>query len=67
MCITWADMRSEEEEVFLHLLCVNCYRKVSDAAKRGEVASILDRSPTDWEFCRNCMEKIREEQGRDYM
>ena len=46
-----SDYRECMEKLWLNMLCSSCRGRVKAAKKNGEVRSLLDKEPEDWEFC----------------
>ena len=57
MCITSADVRPEEEQAILDVLCESCLDKV-DRKLQGTGKTLFDFAPEEYGICPQCMKEI---------
>ena len=60
MCITSADIRSEEESMVWDILCQECSNKAERLLDERKVPLLLDLPMEEYGFCPECLVRINE-------
>lgn len=60
MCITGADIRSEEESIVWDILCQECSDKAVRLLDERGVPRLFDIPMEEYDFCPECVDRINE-------
>ena len=58
MCISWAEIRADEEGAVIDILCKRCLQKVDRKLREGE--TLFDFPKEEYGFCKACTKRIDE-------